>query len=344
MELGKKIRQLRFKAKLTQEQLAEKMGVVPQSVSKWETSAAMPDISLLPALAEIFGVTIDELFDLTSDQRFNRIENRLDIEDNLPQDVFLEYEEFLKGQMKEEPNRKRATELIAYLYWHRMEMFAKKARRYAKEAVRTAPAEKGCQWILQKAEGHAAWDWNIHNHTKAVEFYRGIVKENPDTVKPYWYLLDNLIADHRADEAEEALKKVSSLEGADPVICEVYRAHIALARFDEKTADAIIENLVKEHEGEFACLFEAAQYYAEKADYGKAIGLYERSFENEKRRPRFSDELWAIHDIYEIRGDYRKAADTCDRILDLLKNEWGTTEGDEIKNLEEEKARLLALV
>ena len=70
MEMGQKIKQLRFKAGLTQEQLAEQMGVSAQSVSKWETGASMPDISLLPILAETFGVSIDELFDLTREQRF----------------------------------------------------------------------------------------------------------------------------------------------------------------------------------------------------------------------------------------------------------------------------------
>ena len=69
MELGKKIRQLRFKAGLTQEQLAERMGVSPQSVSKWENAVAMPDITALPLLAEVFGVSIDDLFDLTAEQR-----------------------------------------------------------------------------------------------------------------------------------------------------------------------------------------------------------------------------------------------------------------------------------
>ena len=48
MELGKKIRQFRQKAGWTQEQLAEKMGVAAQSVSKWENAAAMPDITALP--------------------------------------------------------------------------------------------------------------------------------------------------------------------------------------------------------------------------------------------------------------------------------------------------------
>ena len=99
MELGKKIRQLRFKAGLTQEQLAEKLGIGAQAVSKWENAAAMPDITALPLLAEIFGVSIDDLFDLSSEQRLNRIENRLDTEEDLPQDVFMEYEEFLKSQL-----------------------------------------------------------------------------------------------------------------------------------------------------------------------------------------------------------------------------------------------------
>ena len=99
MELGKKIRQLRFKAGLTQEQLAEKLGIGPQAVSKWENAVAMPDITTLPLLAEIFGISIDDLFDLTAEQRFNRIENRRDAEEELPQDVFWEYEEFLKVQL-----------------------------------------------------------------------------------------------------------------------------------------------------------------------------------------------------------------------------------------------------
>ena len=113
MELGKKIRQLRFRAGLTQEQLAERMGVGAQSVSKWENAVSMPDITSLPLLAEIFGVSIDDLFDLSAEQRLNRIENRMDMEEELPPDVFLEYEDFLKSQLTNEPYKKRATELIA---------------------------------------------------------------------------------------------------------------------------------------------------------------------------------------------------------------------------------------
>lgn len=342
MELGKKIRQLRFKAGFTQEQLAEKLGLAAQSVSKWENAVAMPDITTLPLLAEVFGVSIDDLFDLTSDQRLNRIENSLDIAEELPQDLFREYEDFLKTQLDDKQNGQRATSLIAYLYWHRMNSCAVKAAKYAKDAIRTAPGVKDCQWVLDRAEGHASWDWNIKNHTKAIEFWRGIVEENPEVRLPYLYLIDNLLADHRADEAEAYLERVSKLPDARPVIVQVYRAHVALARFDEKTADGIIEDLVAAHPEDSACLFESAQYYAEKCDYQKAISLYEQSFEKEARRPRFQDELMAIADIYEIMGDYRKAAETYDRIIDLLEQEWGFTEDTGLKHAREEKARLLA--
>lgn len=342
MHLGKKIRKLRFRAGLTQEQLAEKMGVSPQAVSKWENAVAMPDITALPLLAEIFGVTIDDLFDLTVEQRFNRIENRMDAEGELPQDVFMEYEEFLKGQLASEQNKKRATELLAYLYWHRMNSCAEKASRYAKEAIRMNPNEKGCQWILQKAAGHAVWDWNINNHTAAIGFYRELVEANPDLVLPYLYLLDNLIADHRADEAEKVLDRLCALKHTRPIHNQVYRAHIALARFDEPEADRIIEELVEANGDDFVCLFEAAQYYAKKCDFDKAITYYERAFERQTRRPRFQDELMGIADIYEIRGDYRKAAETYDRIIDLLENEWGLSDEVELQRAKSEKARLLA--
>ena len=341
MELGKKIKQLRFKAGLTQEQLAEKLGIGAQAVSKWENAVAMPDITTLPLLAEIFGISIDDLFDLTNEQRLNRIENSLDITEEIPQDLFREYEDFLKTQIEDEQNRQRATSLIAYLYWHRMNSCAKKAAKYAKDSVRLAPAEKDCQWVLDRAEGHATWDWNMANHSKAIEFWRGIVKENPDARLPYLYLLDNLLADHRADEAEMYLNRASKLPDARPVMVQVYRAHVALARFDEKEADRIIEELVKTYPEDVECLFEAAQYYAKKCNYQKAIELYERSFEKEARRPRFTDELMAIADIYEIMGDYKKAAETYDRLIDLLKNEWGFTEETTLQKAQNEKARLL---
>ena len=61
MTIGKRIALLRKEKGLTQEELANHMGVSPQAVSKWENDQTCPDISALPKLAELLGVTVDEL-------------------------------------------------------------------------------------------------------------------------------------------------------------------------------------------------------------------------------------------------------------------------------------------
>lgn len=60
--LGENIRRFRKKTKMTQEELADKIGVSFQAVSKWENAQSAPDISLLPLLAEVFNCRIDDLF------------------------------------------------------------------------------------------------------------------------------------------------------------------------------------------------------------------------------------------------------------------------------------------
>lgn len=61
LNLSENIVRLRHKKKLTQEGLADFLGVTKASVSKWENAQSMPDILLLPRLAAFFDVTIDEL-------------------------------------------------------------------------------------------------------------------------------------------------------------------------------------------------------------------------------------------------------------------------------------------
>lgn len=59
--IGKRIAMHRKRLGLTQEQLAEKLGITAQAVSKWENDQSCPDISALPLLADIFGVSTDTL-------------------------------------------------------------------------------------------------------------------------------------------------------------------------------------------------------------------------------------------------------------------------------------------
>ena len=59
---SKNLRQLRLDKNLTQEQLAGVLGVSAQSVSRWECGNTLPDVLLLPQIAKLYGVTIDDLY------------------------------------------------------------------------------------------------------------------------------------------------------------------------------------------------------------------------------------------------------------------------------------------
>ena len=62
--LGTMIAELRKQHRMTQLELAEKMGVTDKAVSNWERDLSCPDINSLPALAEILGVSVEELMQI----------------------------------------------------------------------------------------------------------------------------------------------------------------------------------------------------------------------------------------------------------------------------------------
>lgn len=72
--IGSKIRELRRRKDISQEVLAQYLGVSFQAVSKWESGITMPDIGLIPAIASFFGISIDELFDYNSFEIEKRVQ------------------------------------------------------------------------------------------------------------------------------------------------------------------------------------------------------------------------------------------------------------------------------
>ena len=67
-QLSDRLRMLRMRCALTQGQVAEKLSLSVQAVSKWECGKNLPDIMLLPEIADLYGVTIDELLRENTDK------------------------------------------------------------------------------------------------------------------------------------------------------------------------------------------------------------------------------------------------------------------------------------
>ena len=69
LTLGEKIRELRKRDGRKQEDLANALGVSNQAVSRWEKDGGYPDMELIPAIANYFNVSIDELFGYSKDRQ-----------------------------------------------------------------------------------------------------------------------------------------------------------------------------------------------------------------------------------------------------------------------------------
>ena len=80
LELGQKIRELRRRDGRTQEALAEAIGVTSQAVSRWESNGGYPDMEMVPAIANYFGVSIDELFGYNNERtkRIDELSKKID--------------------------------------------------------------------------------------------------------------------------------------------------------------------------------------------------------------------------------------------------------------------------
>ena len=83
LQIGKNIKTLRTRRGITQETLAARLGVAPQSVSKWERGEGYPDITFLIPLADYFGVPLDTLMGRNEEEREQKIA-----------DILRQYEHF----------------------------------------------------------------------------------------------------------------------------------------------------------------------------------------------------------------------------------------------------------
>ncbi len=78
LTIGENIRNYRKKNDLTQEALADRLGVTYQSVSRWEKGSTYPDLELLPAISEILGISVDELLGMPSIEKEKKAKQAFD--------------------------------------------------------------------------------------------------------------------------------------------------------------------------------------------------------------------------------------------------------------------------
>lgn len=341
MELGKKIKQLRTAKGVTQDKLADYLNVSFQAVSKWEQGTTSPDIALLPKLSTFFGITIDDLFTLSSDAHLERIENMLSTESTLSSDDESYARNYLKGLIDNVEKKGKAFTLLSSLCNHRAVSYHQQASEYAMKALTLEPQLKDNHVELVEASRGHFTDWNYHNHRNLISYYREFCDKNPEYTRGFMYLLDHLIVDGRLVEAEETLKKMRKVDTT--FRSEWYEGQIANKSGHREKAFKIFDSMVASDTENWLVWATRADEYARVNRYDEAIIDYKKSHDLQPK-PRYIDAYQCMAHIYEIQGKYDEAILMWKDSIKLLRDDWSITFGKQVDKPQGEIKRLSQLM
>lgn len=342
MNFGKKLKNLRLQKAVTQEQFAAYLNVSPQAVSKWENNLTLPDIQLLPEISVYFGVTIDELFDLTDEKHLQRIENMLNTKCTIDKADFEYAQSFLQNKLLVPGLKPRCLTLLSSLYNLKAEEYSSLAEYYAKEALLLEPENKQNHVNLQAAQHGTFADWDYFNHSRRISYYQEFIAQNPDYPRGYLWLLDELIADNRVDEAETFLHRLAVLDSSCRV--PLYEGKILWARGEHSRALKTWETMAAQFSGDWLAQSCMADCLAHVGRYDEAIPYFQKAMELQPS-PRYTDSPVSIALIYEIQHKYPEAIRSWEDVIRICKEEWHFVEGEEaIERPKREIARLQKLL
>ena len=337
MEIGKQIKILRLAKGVTQEELAEYLGVSFQAVSKWETETSTPDIALLPNIAIFFGITIDELFHIPNEAEFERIENMFWHERRINPETFSHCIRFLEGVLQNAPNNIRAYACLAYLYNHRAKSDHETASEYAKKVLLLDPKEKA-GWVafLEANNGVCGDEW-YDNHFEVITYFKEFLKINPDNYLGLYGIIENLLDDERYDEAIPYIERIHAT--AKNYQYEIYMGDVMFGK-------GRLEEALDYWNAAVTHYPEVWQAYCCRADRLKKLGRYEEALADYEKcfviqkPPRISDGLHSMAQLHELMGDYAAAIDDRERIIQCLHDEHNTVSGEGINSQKREIERL----
>lgn len=138
--IGAKIKELRKRDGFTQEQLAEKLNVTPQTVSRWECETAYPDITAIPVLANIFKVSIDTLMGYDKEKIAERVEKIIRDASNYFWSDIKKCEKMLNDALIEYPDNDLLLRELLSLYeshirTYQRNEYVKKAKTVARKLI-----------------------------------------------------------------------------------------------------------------------------------------------------------------------------------------------------------------
>ena len=271
MQLGKVIRTYRKKKGLTQEEVANRLGVTTPAVNKWENGVTYPDITLLAPIARLLDISLDTLLSFREELTPGEIENIIyEVDSMLKEKSYDEVFEWAKEKLEQYPNCEMLilemavilngwrvmTEAVndtkyetAIVHWYNI------ALESDDEEVRTLAADSLFTFYLNKED-----------YEKAEEYLTYFSTQNPEKKRKQARIYSKT---NRKGEAYKAYEELlfSTYQQANALFQEIY-----MLAMEEKNMDKA--RAMVEKQSALAKVFEMGKYY--EVSYGIELATVEK--------------------------------------------------------------------
>lgn len=277
---AKNLKRFRVAKNMTQEQAAEELGVSTQTVSRWECNTTLPDVTILPKIAALYCITIDDLYKETS-MAYDNYAQRLGsvFEASLNPEDFLRADMEYRKLLKSDEYTAEDLRLYGILYQEMMNVCIKKAGEIFDRVLKGGPVEDPeTYWRTRRQKAYFLWE--IGRNQENIDEFLPLVEAGSNKVDEWICLIQAYSFEEDCDSAWGWAKK-------------------AEAKFPE---NATLHNYIGD-------LLRSMKHYDE------AITHWKRALEME---PQWCDAAYSMASCYEEMGDYANAYVIYNQIADNL--------------------------
>ena len=279
---SKNLKRFRVAKNMTQEQAAEALSVSTQTVSRWECNTTLPDVTILPKIAALYCVTIDDLYKESSvayDNYAQRLGSVFEAS-HKPEDFMqahMEYQKLLKsGEYTIEDLR-----LYGILHQYMMRVCRDKAEEIFDRVIKKGPAEDPeTYWSTRRQKGYFLWE----------------IGRNQENIDEFLLLIEN-----GSNELQEWICLVQAYTFAEDYDAAWKWVQKAEAKFTESAILHIY----------------AGDLMRSMKRYEEAFPHWKRALEME---PEWCDSAYSMASCYEEMGDWENAYKVYNEIADNLEH------------------------
>ena len=277
---SKNLKRFRVAKNMTQEQAAEALGVSTQTISRWECNTTLPDVTILPKIAALYCVTIDDLYKEAS-MAYDNYAQRLGsvFEASKRPDDFIRADMEYRKLLKSEEHTTEDLRLYGILYQQMMQVCMEKTEEIFDRVIKKGPAEDPeVYWSVRRQKGYFLWE--IGRNQENIENFLPLVEAGSNELQEWVCLIQ---AYSFAEDYNAAWKWVQKAEAKFP---ESATLHIY-------TGD-LLRSMKR---------------------YDEAFQHWKRALEME---PQWCDAAYSMGFCYEELGEYAKAYEVWTQIADGL--------------------------